>query len=396
MHISRAAQEAHSMLRSAMKSLILVLAFSMALAACTEKEQQARAPAAGNQAAADPAAGKVLAERYCKGCHGLDGKSAAPGIPNLAGQWDRYIVASLKEYNDGKRTHAALKELAGNMSEADMHNVAAYYAGLPAVVSASAKDIPTVMPYEAGKEKSRECAKCHGEDGNSKTAGVPNLAGQQPVYFVTAIQEYLRGLRKASPMHDMLRHLEKSEKENLALYYASQVPAERPSAPFGDPIAGEPLSAVCGGCHGSYGVSNDASTPSLAGQDPQYLVEAIKAYRTTRKHVVMQRQIARLSDEEIANLAAFYAVQRSKPAEKGQRLVQSLAEKCDRCHAGSADNPAMVVPRIHGQDKDYLVMALRAYRDDKRESSVMHKMSLPFGDTVIESLAALYASQPPR
>ena len=395
MRIACATREKHSVPGSA-KFLMLAVMLFAALAACTGKDQQAGEPKTAKQAALDVGAGRALADRYCKGCHGLDGKSAAPGIPNLAGQWDRYLVASLKEYDDRKRMHAALKELAGNMSEADMHNVAAFYAGLPPVASTSGKELAPVMPYEGGKEKSRECAKCHGEDGNSKTPGVPTLAGQQPAYLVTAMHEYLRGLRKASPMHDMLRHLERAERENVALYYASQSPDERPSAPFGDPTAGEPLSAVCGGCHGSYGVSYDAATPSLAGQDARYLVDAIKAYRTTRKHAVMQRQIATLSDEEIANIAAFYTVQRSKPAEKGQRLVQDLAEKCDRCHAGSADNQAMVVPKIHGQDRDYLIMALRAYRDDKRQSSVMHKMSLPFGDTVIESLAALYASQPPK
>jgi len=56
----------------------------------------------------------------------------------------------------------------------------------------------------------------------------------------------------------------------------------------------------------------------------------------------------------------------------------------------------MAVPKINGQDKDYLVMALRAYRDDKRESSVMHKMSLPYSDSVIESISSFYASQPAK
>jgi cytochrome c553 len=59
-------------------------------------------------------------------------------------------------------------------------------------------------------------------------------------------------------------------------------------------------------------------------------------------------------------------------------------------------NPALAVPKLSGQDKDYLVMALRAYRDDRRESSTMHRMSLPYSDSIIESIAALYASQPPR
>jgi cytochrome c553 len=56
----------------------------------------------------------------------------------------------------------------------------------------------------------------------------------------------------------------------------------------------------------------------------------------------------------------------------------------------------MVVPKIKGQDRDYLIMALRAYRDDRRESSMMHKMSLPYSDSIIESLSAAYAAQPAK
>ena len=54
----------------------------------------------------------------------------------------------------------------------------------------------------------------------------------------------------------------------------------------------------------------------------------------------------------------------------------------------------MVVPILRGQDKDYLVMALRAYRDDKRESSTMHRMSVIYSNAVIDDIASYYASQP--
>jgi cytochrome c553 len=56
----------------------------------------------------------------------------------------------------------------------------------------------------------------------------------------------------------------------------------------------------------------------------------------------------------------------------------------------------MGVPKIAGQDKDYLIMALRAYRDDKRESSMMHKMTLPYSDSIIEGISSVYAVQPAR
>jgi len=56
----------------------------------------------------------------------------------------------------------------------------------------------------------------------------------------------------------------------------------------------------------------------------------------------------------------------------------------------------MAIPRLNGQDMDYLVMALRSYRDNRRQTSVMHSMVLPYGDAVIESLASYYASQPSK
>ncbi len=250
------------------------------------------------------------------------------------------------------------------------------------------------VAYEHGKKLAGACAKCHGEDGNSKVAGTPSLAGQQPQYLVIAIQEYLKKERKAAPMHALLPGMTRLDMESLALYFASQPPAERKAPPFGDPKAGEPLTAVCGGCHGANGVSTDTATPSLAGQDARYLVDAVKAYRTTRKRENMRLYVTGLSETDIQNIAAFYSVQKSRPAEKGQTLVKDLTDRCERCHGEGVDNPAVAVPKIRGQDRDYLIMALRAYRDDRRESSVMHKMSLPYSDTIIESLSSVYASQP--
>ena len=192
-----------------------------------------------------------------------------------------------------------------------------------------------------------------------------------------------------------MRESDKLELESLALYYAAQTPVKRAAPTRGDPAAGEPLSAMCGGCHGANGVSVDAATPSLAGQDPQYLVKATKAYRTTRKNWGMQRYVAGLSDKDIDNIAAFYVAQAPRAADKVPTSTQELAAKCDRCHDQDA-SPTMAAPKMKGQDKDYLVMALRGYRDDRRDSSTMHRMSLPYSNAIIESLASWYASQPAK
>ena len=379
-----------------MKELLLAAVLSIALLGCKEQDQSAGMPAPQKQPAADIAAGKAIAERDCVGCHRVDGSNTAPAIPVLAAQRERYLVSALHAYKAGTRIHAALKDLTGHMSEADMRNVAAYYAGLPPVVSAWSKDVKLISPYERGKELASACEKCHGQGGNSTMSGVPSLAGQQPRYLVLAIQEYLHSEREKSPMHALLPRLERADLENIALYFASQVPAPRAAPPWGSPSAGQPLSAVCGGCHGPNGVSTDSVTPTLASQDPVYLVKAIKAYRTTRKRPRMQEYVAELGDKEIENIAAFYATQKSQPAERGQEFLKVLAEKCDRCHNPTADVSDLAIPKINGQDRDYLVMALRAYRDDRREVSMMHRMSLPYSDSVIESISAYYARRPPK
>jgi cytochrome c553 len=377
-----------------MKHMILAAGLALALIGCSNNESPSTNLASGTPVAADVVAGKALAERDCKGCHGLDGRGAAPAIPDLAAQQDRYLLDAIAAYREGRRTHAALRDMVGHLSEVDIRNVVGYYAGLPPLAPLPGETVTVFHPYENGRMQSAACSKCHGADGNSTTPGVPSLAGQQLHYFVVAVQEYLNGVRKTDPMHSLLRPLSKLDEESLALYFASQLPAQRQAPAFGDPVAGEPLTAVCGGCHGPHGVSTDTATPNLAGQDARYLVDAIKSYSKTRRHEGMQAFVGDLSQHDIEDIAAFYSVQASRPAEMGQTIVQELIDKCDRCHGAGVQNASMAVPFIRGQDKDYLIMALRAYRDDRRASSMMHNMSLPYSDSIIESAASFYASQP--
>ena len=373
-----------------MRYFLLTLVIPALLAGCSDRLAEPLEPAA------DLAAGKSLAEDNCMGCHDLSGRGAAPGIPHLAAQVDEYLLDSLRAYREGKRFHAALRDMTEHMSVAEIRDVAAFYASLAPVASTTGPDEQTSMPspYEQGEAAAKACGSCHGADGNSQNPGTPSLAGQQPLYFAAAVRAYLSGLRDIPEMEHTLRGLSKIDVQNIALYYASQTPAMREPPAAGDAKAGEPLSAQCGGCHGEHGLSHDAATPTLAGQDAQYLVSATKAYRDhTRHHDVM---LADSSDEEIENVAAFYAVQESRAAEDGRTSAQQLIDQCDRCHGSDIDNAAMAIPKISGQDREYLARSLRAYRDDRRESSMMHKMTLPYSDTLIETVASIYASRPTR
>jgi len=371
-----------------MKNLLLPLLLSLALAACTEQKPTEKT------AKGDVSAGRTIAERTCKGCHGLDGGGAAPGIPHLAAQREAYLLASIKEYKDGTRTHAALKDMTANMSDAEVRSVVAFYASLPPVTKPAAADVQHSSPYQEGKVLAAPCGKCHGEDGNSKTPGTPTLAGQQPHYLVMAIEEYHQGDRKAATMGSMAKNLSKMDLEKLALYYATQTPAQRTPPTVGDPAIGEPATAMCGGCHGARGVSTDGATPTLAGQDAKYLINSMMAYKKGRKNWGMQRYIAGLSDKDIENIAAYYSVQKAAPADVVPATIKELVDKCNRCHDAES-NPAMVAPKMNGQDRDYLVMSLRAYRDGKRHSTMMHNMSFAYSNAMIEGVASWYASQPP-
>ena len=371
-----------------MRYPLLTALVPVLLMACTDRA------APPGEAAADLMAGEALAQANCAGCHDLRGRGAAPGIPHLAAQVEEYLLDSLRAYRAGKRFHAALQDMTEHMSAAEIRNVAAYYASLAPLEDTMQTQAITLSPYQQGEAAAAVCSACHGTDGNSNIPGIPSLAGQQPLYFVSAMRAYLDGSRDIATMEATLRGLSKIEMENMALYYASQTPAKREAPPVGDAGAGEPLSAQCGGCHGSHGVSHDAATPSLAGQDAQYLASATKAYRDhTRHHDVM---LADSSDEEIEDIAAFYAAHESRAAEDGRTSTQELIDMCDRCHGGEIDNAAMVMPKISGQDREYLARALRAYRDDRRESSMMHKMTLPYSDTMIETIASEYANRTAR
>ena len=370
-----------------MRSLITSICVVALLVACGSKKEPA-------QQAANPNAGKAIAEKSCVGCHGLDGKGANDDIPNLAAQVENYLDAAIHAYKEGKREHAALKDMANKLSDADTRNIAAYYASLPPV-SSEQKPIQDIA--EKGKAAAAVCSSCHGEHGNSTSSGIPNLAGQQPVYFISAVKDYMDGKREMSSKEKkgMLTALNQVDIEAMALYFASQTPAKRDAPSFGDVAAGEPLSANCGKCHGASGVSSDPKVPTLAAQDPQYLVSAIKAYQQRgRKQEDMHDFLSNISAKGIENIAAYYSVQQAQAAEAKTMSMQELADKCDHCHAPGMENPMMIFPKIRGQNKGYLVKALRAYRDNKRGSSPMHKMSLPYSEAVIESIASWYAAQP--
>lgn len=372
---------------------IFLLTAAMLLGACSR--DTAESPPPPPAAAADMSVGKAVIEAKCASCHGLDGQGSAPDIPHLTGQKQAYLLAAMDDYKTGKRAHAALEQLITGLSEAQTAGVAAYYAAQRVATAAASGPSPDTLA--AGKSLAHACAACHGADGNAVLKGTPSLAGQHPAYLVAAMRAYHEKTRDHALMAAQTARLDTAAMESLAAYYAAQAPLGRGPASKGDAALGEPLSGKCGGCHGLKGHSGDTKTPSLAGQDADYLLTALRAYRDgSRSHEAMRAAVAVAHDTDLQHLAAFYAAQAPQRAAEQATPTHELASLCDKCHGPGAANPAMVVPLLEGQSAVYMVSALKAYREGKRPQSAMHAMGMPLSDADIQSIAAYYAALPPR
>lgn len=382
-----------------MNKTALILLASLILAACG-REQEPQVQPAAPMPQADTTAGRVVAQKHCSNCHGLDGKGTSPLIPHLAGQKAEYLQLALREYRSGERPHAALQQLFSELAEADLNNVAAFYAALPRIAPAggAAAQVTAADAIAAGKTAAAACAACHGADGNAAQPGMPSLAGQHRDYLIATMQAYKDGARKHAAMNAQMAGIDAIKLQNLATYYAAQPLRVAARKVSGDTAAGERLSAACGSCHGLQGHTIDARTPALAGQDPQYLVASMKAYRDgSRKHEEKKALLVAMSDAQLGQVAAYYAAQAPRPDQAPSALsAHEWAERCDRCHGPGAENPSMVVPRIEGQQREYLAHVLRDYRNGKRHQSAMHAMGMPLTDGDIEAIAEHYAALPPR
>ncbi|MDH5488222.1 MAG: c-type cytochrome [Gammaproteobacteria bacterium] len=353
--------------------------------------------------ALEVAEGKRIAEASCARCHGMDGISKTKGIPHIAGQRPAYLHHELRAYQTGVRGEKAMDGAVKYLSDDALVQVAAYYASLepaPAVAtgvkSASAKKPD---PVQAGKVAAAGCSGCHGEGGISKIPGMPSLVGLHPKYLVAAMKAYKTDQRKHDIMKSLLMSKSDVDLENIAHFYALQKPDRAQTPPInGKPKSGESAAAACAGCHGNQGVSGNPATPSLAGQDAQYLVTATKAYKDgSRKDETMTGPASALDDATINDLAAFYAEQTPKPPNVRKPLTTAeWAQKCDRCHGINGNSTDPLSPALAGQRADYLEKVLHDYKMRTRKSPPMAAMSDVLGDVDIADLAAHYARQKPR
>ena len=172
-------------------------------------------------------------------------------------------------------------------------------------------------------------------------------------------------------------------------------------AQAGDAQAGAIRAQTCLGCHGVPSYTNVYPTyhvPKLAGQYPEYLVTALQAYRSgARKHPTMRAQASGLSDEDINNIAAYFAAMQSAEPNPGVEVAKALEEKvgvCAACHANDGSSLAPTFPKIGGQHRDYLYHALKQYKSGERNDPIMLGMVGTLSDDDMRILSKYFARQP--
>ena len=147
---------------------------------------------------------------------------------------------------------------------------------------------------------------------------------------------------------------------------------------------GKQKAVTCAICHGPDGNSNNPSWPNLAGQHAEYIKKQLQDYRTGRRKNDQMAPLAMvLSDQDIADLAAYYAAQkpstgqtRPENVEPGELLYRAgNADKglaaCMACHGPTGiGNPAVNYPRINGQHATYTGLQLKAFKAEERANDL--------------------------
>lgn len=159
--------------------------------------------AAPAKAKPDLARGGEIAAQVCAACHTADGSRGAPANPIIAGQIPEYLSKQLHEFKSGARANAIMSGMVAGLNEADMANVAAFYASKTAKPGfAKEKDLVVLGEkiYRGGIMDKRvpACAGCHGPTGAGIPSQYPRLSGQHADYTDSQLKGFRAGTRKNS------------------------------------------------------------------------------------------------------------------------------------------------------------------------------------------------------
>ena len=179
----------------------------------------------------------------------------------------------------------------------------------------------------------------------------------------------------------------------LGLFAAATASAE------GDMERGAELGYTCLGCHGIEGYRNaypSYRVPKIGGQKAGYITLALTAYRNgNRAHPTMQAQGGSLSDQDIADLAAYFQGAEAALDHVTDDMIAGIdaARTCLACHGGGVTGVQPTPPTLSGQEESYLVQALNQYRNGERKNNIMTAFASALSDADIAAIAKLWSDQ---
>jgi len=184
----------------------------------------ALALAAAVPALADEKHARELIEERCALCHGLEGDTASPTYPRLAGQHPKYIAKQLLDFRAGRRYGETMIEISKDLKDDEIEIMSRFFAARPAGhrVPADA-DLAAVGRYIYLKGNPYSgvaaCSSCHGEHGHGNEK-MPRLAGQHPHYLETQLREFARRERTNdnAVMQTIAAKLTELERKAVASY----------------------------------------------------------------------------------------------------------------------------------------------------------------------------------
>ena len=186
---------------------------------------------AGMPALADANADQVRAEQLVSGrcfmCHGMEGESASPVFPRLAGQHAEYVARQLADFKSGKRNSETMRLQVEDLTPGEMKALGAFFENRK--VAAKATTNPEILAvgryvFRQGNSYSGvpACASCHGVNGYG-TAQLPRLAGQHPRYIEDQLKQFNSRERNNdnAVMHTVASKLSELERHAVAEYIAT-------------------------------------------------------------------------------------------------------------------------------------------------------------------------------
>lgn len=212
---------------------------------------------------------------------------------------------------------------------------------------------------------------------------------------------------------------------NALVLLTSMLVAAPALALEGNPKAGEKKAAACAACHGQGGKGASAAYPKLAGQGEAYTVKQLQDFKSGRReNPIMQAQARGLSEQDMADLAAYYAeqqvqVEAADPAlvEAGERLYRggnltTDVSACAGCHGPAGEGiDAAAFPALGGQYADYVAAQLKAFRAAGRKdlegslrkndaegdtAGMMQSVAAKMSDSEIRAVASFISGLAPK